>query len=188
MGRIYPVRRRTPRIQGGCWYRVQAQNSSPTQTVQLDNGARNLDSEWSAALSFLHVATGLFVQGQYARSEFLNGADAKYWLVQGGISKNWFGPGNTSFYGEYGEATDFIRSGPAAAGGASPAAPNFVDASSEVTFWGLGVVQQIDAAAMELYLGWRRFDTSVSGILGADAVGNGSSDLDLVHGGARIRF
>ncbi len=166
----------------------EEQNSSPTQTVQLDNGARNLDSEWSAALSFLHVATGLFVQGQYARSEFLNGADAKYWLVQGGISKNWFGPGNTSFYGEYGEATDFIRSGPAAAGGASPAAPNFVDASSEVTFWGLGVVQQIDAAAMELYLGWRRFDTSVSGILAGDAVGNGSSDLDLVHGGARIRF
>ena len=66
--------------------------------------------------------------------------------------------------------------------------PNFVNASSEVNFWGIGVVQQIDAAAMELYLGWRRFDTSVSGILGADAVGNGSSDLDLVHGGARIRF
>jgi len=174
------------RVAAGIGY--EEQNSSPTQTVQLDNGARNLDSEWSAALSLMHVGTGLFVQGQYARSEFLNGADAKFWLVQGGISKNWFGPGNTSFYGEYGEATDFIRSGPAAAGAASPAAPNFVNASSEVTFWGLGVVQQIDAAAMELYLGWRRFDTSVSGILGADAVGNGSSDLDLVHGGARIRF
>ena len=151
------------RVAAGIGY--EEQNSSPTQTVQLDNGARNLDNEWSAALSLMHVGTGLFVQGQYARSEFLNGADAKYWLVQGGISKNWFGPGNTSFYGEYGEATDFIRSGPAAAGAASPAAPNFVDASSEVTFWGLGVVQQIDAAAMELYLGWRRFDTSVSGIL-----------------------
>ncbi|HET7155650.1 MAG TPA: porin [Hyphomicrobiaceae bacterium] len=174
------------RIAAGIGY--EAQDSSPTQTVQLDNGARNLDNEWSASLALMHVGTGLFVQGQYSRSEFLNGADAKYWLVQAGITKNWFGLGNTSFYGEYGEATDFIRSGPAAAGGGSPAAPNFVNASSEVNFWGIGVVQQIDAAAMELYLGWRRFDTSVSGILGADAVGNGSSDLDLVHGGARIRF
>jgi hypothetical protein len=54
--------------------------------------------------------------------------------------------------------------------------------SSEVTFYGLGVVQQIDAAAMELYLGWRRFETS-----GDDNVGF-ASDIDLVHGGARIRF
>ena len=155
------------RIAAGIGY--EAQDSSPTQTVQLDNGARNLDNEWSASLALMHVGTGLFVQGQYSRSEFLNGADAKYWLVQAGITKNWFGLGNTSFYGEYGEATDFIRSGPAAAGGGSPAAPNFVNASSEVNFWGIGVVQQIDAAAMELYLGWRRFDTSVTGILGGDA-------------------
>ena len=122
------------RVAAGIGY--EAQNSSPTQTVQLDNGARNLDNEWSASLALMHVGTGLFVQGQYSRSEFLNGADAKYWLVQGGISKNWFGLGNTSFYGEYGEATDFIRSGPAAAGAGSPAAPNFVNASSEVTFLG----------------------------------------------------
>lgn len=174
------------RVAAGIGY--EAQDSSPTQTVQVDNNARNVDNEWSAGLSFMHVGTGLFVQGQYARSEFLNGSDAKYWLVQGGISKNWFGPGNTSFYGEYGEATDYIRSGPAAAGANSPAAPNFVGASSEVNFYGVGVVQQIDAAAMELYLGWRRFDTSVSGILLGDDTGNGSSDLDLVHGGARIRF
>ena len=54
---------------------------------------------------------------------------------------------------------------------------------------GVGIVQNLDAAAMELYLGWRRFDTSVTGVLGADGVtGNGASELDLVHGGARIRF
>ena len=45
-------------------------------------------------------------------------------------------------------------------------------------------MQQIDAAAMEVFLGWRRFETDVNlGVLGTDSV-----DLDLVHGGARIRF
>ena len=29
------------------------------------------------------------------------------WLIQGGISKNWFGYGNTSLYGEYGKAKDW---------------------------------------------------------------------------------
>lgn len=174
------------RVAAGIGY--EAQDSSPTQTVQLDNGARNIDNEWGASLSFLHVGTGLFVQGQYARSEFLNGGDATYWLVQGGISKNWFGLGNTSLYGEYGEASDFIKSGPAATGAGSPAFANFLAGSSDVEFYGVGVVQQIDAAAMELYLSWRRFETNVTGVLAPNASANGSSDLDLVHGGARIRF
>jgi hypothetical protein len=46
------------------------------------------------------------------------------------------------------------------------------------------VVQQIDAAAMEVFVGWRRFETDVTGA----GAGSGNSDLDLVHGGARIRF
>jgi hypothetical protein len=174
------------RVAAGIGY--EAQDSSPTQTVQLDNGARNMDNEWSASLSFMHVATGLFAQGQYARSEFLNGGDATYWLVQAGITKNWFGLGNTSFYGEYGEATDFIKSGPAATGNASPANLNYLAGSSDVEFYGLGVVQQIDAAAMELYLSWRRFETNVTGVGAPNVSANGSSDLDLIHGGARIRF
>ncbi len=126
----------------------------------------------------MHVASGLFVQGHYARSEFLNGEDAKFWMVQAGITKNWFGLGNTSFYGEYGECRELHQVGAAGAVAGLPAA------TSDVDFFGIGVVQQIDAAAMELYLGWRRFETDVTGA----GAGSGSSDLDLVHGGARIRF
>ena len=59
----------------------------------------------------MHVASGLFAQGHYAESEFFNGTDAKFWMIQAGITKNWFGLGNTSFYGEYGEAQDFIKGG-----------------------------------------------------------------------------
>ena len=171
------------RVAAGIGY--LAQDPTATQTVQLD-GARNIDNDWSASLALMHVGTGLFVQGQYSESEFLNGGDAKYWLVQGGITKNWFGLGNTSLFAEYGEATDYIKSGPGLVGGALPATTNaFLAASSEVTFFGLGVVQNIDAAAMELYLGWRRFETDING---GGATPSASNDLDLVTGGARIKF
>jgi hypothetical protein len=168
------------RVAAGIGY--EQQDPSSTQLIQLDNGARAMDHEWAGSLAAMHVASGLFVQGHYAKSEFLNGADAHFWMVQGGITKNWFGLGNTSFYGEYGRANDYIKIGTNAA----PFALTNTTGSSEVTFFGLGVVQQIDAAAMEVFLGWRRFETEVSG--SAIAGANGSSDLDLVHGGARIRF
>ena len=70
---------------------------------------------WGAGLSLLHVPSGLFAQGHYMAAEF-NGfgsgywgqnipsaalpgeekADADQWLIQAGITKNWFGFGNTA--------------------------------------------------------------------------------------------
>lgn len=165
------------RVAAGIGY--EAQDPSATQLIQLDNGARSMDNEWSASLAAMHVASGLFIQGHYARSEFLNGTDASFWMVQGGITKNWFGLGNTSFYGEYGEATDFGKAGSTAA----PFNPPDPLTTTQVDFFGLGAVQQIDAAAMEVFLGWRRFE--VDTVFGANVA---SDRLDLVHGGARIRF
>jgi hypothetical protein len=157
------------RVAAGIGY--EAQENNGTQPIQLDNGSRPMDNEWAGSLALMHVASGLFVQGHYATTEWQNGTDSQFWMVQAGITKNWFGLGNTSFYGEYGNAENYIRASVALA-------------DSNVDFYGIGVVQQIDAAAMELYLGWRRFETNVTGA----GAGSGSSDLDLVHGGARIRF
>ncbi len=97
------------RVAAGIGY--EAQDSSATQVIQLDTGPRNIDNEWSASLALMHTASGLFVQGHYAQSEFFNGEEAKFWMVQGGITKNWFGLGNTSLYGEYGEAQDYAKAG-----------------------------------------------------------------------------
>ncbi len=97
------------RVAAGIGY--EAQDSSATQTIQLDNGARNHRHEWAGSLALMHVASGLFAPGSLCRSEFLNGTDATFWMIQGGITKNWFGMGNTSLYGEYGNARDYIKSG-----------------------------------------------------------------------------
>ena len=47
-----------------------------------------------------------------------------------------------------------------------------------VDMWGLGMVQAIDAAAMDLYIGYRNYDL---GDLGAD-------DLQIISAGARLKF
>jgi hypothetical protein len=159
------------RVAAGIGY----QHRDPVNTAgDLDQSAAALlgrgESEWSAALSVMHVPSGIFAQGHYAKSNdmgFVAGRDANIWLIQAGITKNWFGLGNTSLYGEYGNADDFLKS----AGAAN---------TSEVKFWGIGVVQQLDAAAMEVYLGLRSFETQANAV--------SADDLNLVHGGARIRF
>jgi len=164
------------RVAAGIGYLVQ--RSSPTQFIQLDTRESNeneTDNEWSGSLALMHTASGLFAQGHYARTEFFGGRDAGFWMIQAGITKNWSGLGNTSLYGEYGQAENFI-------------ADSNSQSNSHVNFFGLGIVQQIDAAAMEVFIGWRRFETDVRVFsLGAGLFPDGG-DLDLIHGGARIRF
>ncbi|HEX5998904.1 MAG TPA: porin, partial [Hyphomicrobiaceae bacterium] len=46
--------------------------------------------------------------------------------------------------------------------------------------WGVGVVQHIDAAAMELFLSYRNYS--------GDFAKEDAKDMDVVMGGARIRF
>jgi hypothetical protein len=130
---------------------------------------------WGLSAALLHVATGLFVQGDYIKSEntslaYVGTRDADRWIVQAGVVRNWFGIGNTSLYGEYGQANDWLF-----ARGINAVA------TDKVEWWGLGAVQTIDAAAMELYLGYRNF--SASGF-----TATGVKDIDVVTAGARIRF
>jgi hypothetical protein len=124
--------------------------------------------------SLLHVATGLFIQGTYLTQDNDTGGvdDTVLWQLQGGIAKNWTGLGNTVLYGEYANVSDAF---------------GFVN--SDVDIWGLGIVQHLDAAAMELFLSYRRFDGSADAIVQAGFQrGEVDAEFDAVFGGARIRF
>ena len=181
------------RVAAGIGYQSMDPNNTATFDGGLDdaNGfLRRGESEWAGSLAVMHVASGLFAQGHYGRTEFFNGNEAHTWLVQAGITKNWFGIGNTSLYGEYAEAHGYFGGQGTAFGDTAPTQATLftqgADRDSEVTIFGLGVVQQIDAAAMELYLGWRRFELDSLTVGGVEQ--GPTRDLDLVHGGARIRF
>lgn len=100
---------------------------------------------FNASASIMHMTTGIFVSGSYGDMKGLTAsaattfplADVKAMHIQAGIERKWFDIGKTTFYGEWaelkgnGDSTDLM---------------------------GFGAVQGIDAAAMDLYVGFRRYD------------------------------
>jgi hypothetical protein len=161
----------------------------------------------AGALSLMHVPSGLFAQGHYTRlsvgaqnpisGAFDSDKDATRWDIQAGIAKNWFGIGNTVLYGEYNEHKNFrfandtyTCTAPAGVAGSNcvTAASNAPDQlkGDSLRIWGLGLVQNVDAAATELYVSWRHFEAKDPGTTAT--AGPGLKDLDIVMTGARVKF
>ena len=117
---------------------------------------------WMGSASVMHTPTGLFLSGGYADRDS-DDADLRrdaYWL-RGGIEKNFFGIGNTTLFAEYG-AVDvdrkkaggiWVKEGEGLKFDRDPHA-DVLDGS----YWGLGIVQNIEAAATDLYITFRRYE------------------------------
>jgi hypothetical protein len=190
-------------------------------TVAAFTGRKPDISVWGIALSAMHVPTGLFLQGHYNAADYgglaigaasgywgqttVNKKDTVQWLIQGGISKNWFGYGNTSVYGEYGVATDWGADIGAAGRSYTTAGFTAVNGvtDTEMRVWGLGIVQKFDAAATDLYFGYRHFDADITcvgdnagaNVCGAAVPGAGATakslptqGMDVIVMGARVLF
>lgn len=201
------------RVAAGAGYR-NYQDREPDVLVfgppdrELEDTERH---HWMASGSVMHVASGLFLSGAYTNYEFdgfnaneviggdpANGnrPDIPLWWIGGGIEKNWTGWGDTTFYGEYGRFRDgtaglfadvaFPGLGPL---GDGAFAPDTLVVDSEVTWWGVGAVQTIDAAAMELYIAYRQYtaDAAIDGGR-ANQIPGGLEDIWFIQSGARIKF
>jgi predicted porin len=95
------------------------------------------DSEVTqGSASVMHIPTGIFLA--FSTGELgLDGADDEdYWYLTGGVERVFNHRGKTTFYVEYGDYND----------------PD----SDEM--WGAGIVQSIDAAAMDVYLQYRNVE------------------------------
>jgi hypothetical protein len=189
------------RVAAGIGYEDSTDRATSATADPTDQytGAGPEAKAWGGSVAVMHVPTGLFAQGQYMSAEYsCNGAtsggywgqvdcksDSDLWQVQAGIAKNWTGLGNTSIYGEYAIANGWGAATGAgrdyAAVGTRTAVTGVTD--TELTVWGLGVVQHVDSAATELYLGWRRFEADVT-----STSGQSIDNFDAVMGGARIKF
>jgi predicted porin len=134
---------------------------------------------WSVGASVMHVPTGLFLSGGYTELEDGNvpapfESSAAAWWVHGGIEQKYFAIGKTTLYGEYGEQENLLTNIVLQAGG--------FDTGTTMSFWGLGLVQSVDAAAMDFYLFYRNFTSELDpGALDVE-------DLQLIGAGAIIRF
>ena len=113
-------------------------------------------------------------------------------------------------YGEYGQYNDqfnnlaganvcgsfFGNTGAALGTAGNFCANNFnlFATNSEVQRWGLGVVQEIDSAAMHLFARWQHAETSIDfegfnlNNLEIQDVGQGFDDLDIFQVGGIIFF
>jgi len=125
---------------------------------------------YSGSASVLHIPTGVFLTGVAAKVEdgyydlgfgSASVSSAKAWQLHGGVEERWTDLGKTTIYAEYGDV-------------------KFDGADDSLKIYGLGVVQAVDAAALDVYLAWRRYE--------ADGLIEDASHLDTVIGGARIRF
>jgi hypothetical protein len=143
-------------------------------------------SHLGASASIMHVSTGLFVSGSYSQTKDNNvpaGFDDtdNAWYVMAGIQQKWTSLGATTLYGEYGD----YNKGAFATGGGT------VFTGSNVKMWSIGINQAIDAAAMDLYLFYSRYegDATSCGIgCGGPLTKSSADDLQMVVGGAVIRF
>jgi hypothetical protein len=152
-------------------------NGAVNPAVVCTTDCNRKEKEIKGSASILHVASGLFVTaagGKRDTDDRLVGAvntdfDASFWYVAAGVRKNFFGFGDTVLFGEYSEHKDFVKAVNAGL-------------SSDVTHWGIGVNQYIDAAAMEVFLVYKNFSADLS------AGGQDIQDFNTVIGGARVNF
>ena len=159
---------------------------------------------FSVSGSIMHVATGLFVSGSWSRTDDKNrdvlyGVNVqnedRHWYVVGGIEQKFFALGKTTIYGEYGnyEAGAALNAGAVRVFGAAEGGAAALGrlASIDTTQWGVGLVQSIDAAAMDLYVGYKKYEadarTSATGAA-AGAVTVSPLDWSAFVAGGIIRF
>jgi predicted porin len=169
--------------------------------------------EWAGMASIIHKPTGLFLWAANSNSENNDiGAKGVFtgkappvmhaWDVAGGISKDFFGPGATTFWGGYTQDRDglggFTRttvssslSGTASSyavwdgevsGGAFPSIPFATEAvSSETTKWYLALDQAIDSAAMNIFIAYQHIEPELKLVTQCDVAGicGGSDQKDF---------
>jgi hypothetical protein len=141
-----------------------------------------------------HVASGLWVYGAYAhgyndvtgaaRGFGLTTPESDMYYIKAGLKRKFFALGSTTLYGEYGKKEDAL---------ATPLFDAGIN-STEMDQYGLGVVQNVDAAAMQLWASWRHYEGDVTcgalaGCGGGVRFGNNDlEDFDLFKMGALINF
>ena len=147
------------------------QDGSATTKTGLIQDAFSSFEQVGGSVSIQHVPTGIYAafaaaQRDYDESEAAMGGlsnSMSFWYVQAGIEKKWLPYGSTTLYGDFGQYDDMNVAG------------------DKVERWGIGAVQKIDSAAMELYAQATFWNFDLTGPVEAE-------DMTTVMLGSRIKF
>ena len=145
-----------------------AYSESDDLGIQASNGI-DTTKYIQAGLYIQHIQTGLFGLGNWGNldSDEAGFDDTTTWYFKGGLRHRFTSLGNTVFYGEYLMNNDGANTG------------------SDLTVWGLGAVQEIDAAAMSVWIKYR--NASVDNLVDGGALVS-AEDFQWVGVGALINF
>jgi predicted porin len=153
--------------------------------------------------SVMHKPTGLYLNiaaGKHTDDTVLNDADlvgtgaddsTTFWAIEAGIEQKFMSLGKTTIFGQYydlnGGASERLSVAAGdAVNGAGGAANVF---SSELQMYGVGLVQELEGANINLYAYYRHLEGELSlARAGAVTKANAFEDLDLVMTGAIIKF
>ena len=149
------------------------------------NGGSGVDAQYFQIGGYVeHVATGLFGLINYGNLEQRGGVNsnssapnaptAETFYVKAGLRTHFNSLGHTVFYGEYLSGED----------GSSDV--RFASDTSQLDVWGLGAVQEVDAAAMSVWIKYRNMSFDETTILTDGKVS--AEDFNYVGVGALINF
>jgi predicted porin len=169
----------------GGWEQSTDENLTGCAPFSATGTTRENCEWWGGAATIQHAPTGLYVYGGFGQTldhgvETIE-ADAEgtssMWFVQGGIEQKWIALGKSTVFGEYRHDDVGSRTNKSFDGG-------YVH-NGDINFWGAGVVQNIDNAAMDLYVIYRHADGDLTNSIGTTAE---LDAFDMVITGARIQF
>ena len=127
------------------------------------------DCKWGgAAATIMHEATGLYAYGGWGKQKVdtdnlvtaneLVEHDSQVWFLQLGIEQKWCSLGKTTVFGQF-TTQDTAGSNPGRT------------IKSDLNVWAGGVVQSLDAAAMQLYVIYQHSDGDVTSVTSVDPDG-----------------
>jgi hypothetical protein len=151
-------------------------------------GQENVDDTYASAatFSFLGVPFPPIALGN-TTAALVPDDKPEHWYLKAGLRERWTPLGHTVIYGEYAERNNMIS--PQGISDTALATGQLVT-GSEMRQWGVGAVQEIDAAAMSLWISYKHFEGEYDyvNIFGPGGGTVEFEDFDLVKAGALINF
>ncbi len=177
---------------------------------RIEVGGTRDRREWKGSASLLNMPTGLFLTAAFVNREFhgndpsnqavfgentvglvtppgSNRPDLRYGYLKAGLRKSFTSLGDTKIYAEGAVASDGLT-------GLREGGPLEVT-DSQLRMLGAGIVQDIDSAGMQLYLGFRHFEFDISGVRDSNSQPGGVitspapiGDINMIYAGTRIVF
>ncbi len=144
-----------------------------------------------ALISARHNPSGLYAEAMHVHREYETldaspaSPDFDYTYGRVGVFKRFIPLGKTSIFGEAALSTGSL------VGGSSPGfnTDRGLGQTTDITKadfhrWGFGVMQYIDVASTQMYIGYHNFDVDLATTTGGIA----TDDIDVIYAGTIVRF